>query len=131
MVCARVIGNDVTVTVAGASGNFELNVMKPLLAFVALESTNLLADAMTSFAKRCVDGIEARPQQIRAHLDRSLMLVTALAPSLGYDKAAAIAKRAEHDGTSIKQAAIALGALDVVDEATLDRLLDPSSMIPR
>jgi fumarate hydratase class II len=131
MVCARVIGNDVTMGIAGSSGNFELNVMKPLLAFTAIESTNLLADAMDSFAKRCIDGIEARPAQIRAHLDKSLMLVTALAPKLGYDKAAAIAKKAEHDNTSIKEAAIALGALDVVDEATLDRLLDPSSMIPR
>ncbi|MDC8757442.1 class II fumarate hydratase [Janthinobacterium fluminis] len=109
MLCCQVFGNDVAVTVGGASGNFELNVFKPLIAHNFLQSARLLADGMRSFDAHCAHGIEANRARIAELMERSLMLVTALAPHIGYDRAAQIAKRAQQDGTTLKEAALALG----------------------
>jgi fumarate hydratase, class II len=109
MVAAQVYGNDTAVAIGAASGNFELNVFKPLIVHNVLRSIRLLADAMTSFERHCVAGIEPNRARIEELLERSLMLVTALAPHIGYEKAAAIAHRAHHDGTSLREAALALG----------------------
>jgi fumarate hydratase class II len=105
MLCCQVFGNDVAITIAGASGNFELNVFKPLIAHNFLQSIRLLADGMTSFDQYCVKGVEADQSRIKEMLERSLMLVTALTPHIGYDNAAKIAKLAHQKGTSLKQAA--------------------------
>ncbi len=125
MVCAQVFGNDVAVTVGGASGNFELNVYKPLIISNVLRSVRLLSDAAASFEEHCARGIEPDRQRIREHLGRSLMLVTALAPTLGYDKAAEIAKKAHKDGTTLKEAALELGHL--TDEE-FDQAVQPEKM---
>lgn len=109
MLCAQVMGNDVAINIGGASGNFELNVFKPLLAHNFLQSCRLLADGMQSFARHCVQGITPNRARIMQLLDQSLMLVTALAPHIGYDKAAQIAKKAHADGSTLKAAALALG----------------------
>jgi fumarate hydratase class II len=111
MVCAEVMGNDVAVSIGGASGNFELNVFKPLIIHNVLRSLRLLADAMINFDRFCAVGIEPAHDRIRENLERSLMLVTALNPHIGYDKAAKIAKTAYQNGTTLKQAAIELGYL--------------------
>ncbi|MGD2064671.1 MAG: class II fumarate hydratase [Nitrospirota bacterium] len=111
MVCCQVMGNDTAVNVAGASGNFELNVYKPVLIHNLLQSIRLLADACESFTDHCVVGIEPNHERIEELLNRSLMLVTALNPHVGYDNAAKIAKKAHADGTSLKEAALALGLL--------------------
>ena len=111
MVCAQVIGNDVSVNIGGASGNFELNVFKPLIIHNVLQSVRLLADACGAFREHCAEGIEPNQARIDAHLTNSLMLVTALNPHIGYDNAAKVAKKAHHDGTSLKEAAIELGLL--------------------
>ncbi len=125
MICAQVFGNDVAVNFGGATGNFELNVNKPLIAANALASARLLADGIRCFEEHCARGIEPREERIAELLDRSLMLVTALAPHIGYDKAAAIAHKAHHEGTTLKQAALALGHV-TADE--FDRLVDPAAM---
>ncbi|HKD17732.1 MAG TPA: class II fumarate hydratase [Thermoanaerobaculia bacterium] len=125
MVCAQVFGNDVAVTVGGASGNFELNVYKPLIISNYLRSVHLLADACESFEEFCARGIEPDRKRIREHLGRSLMLVTALAPTLGYDKAAEIAKKAHKEGMTLKEAALELGHL--TDEE-FDRAVQPEKM---
>ena len=109
MLCCQVFGNDVAITVGGASGNFELNVFKPLIAHNFLQSARLLGDGMQSFEHHCVRGIEPNRERIAELMERSLMLVTALAPHIGYDRAAQIAKRAQHEGTTLKEAALALG----------------------
>ncbi|HSD38472.1 MAG TPA: class II fumarate hydratase [Rhodocyclaceae bacterium] len=109
MLCCQVFGNDVAITMGGASGNFELNVFKPLIAHNFLQSVRLLADGMLSFEAHCVRGIEADEVRIADLLARSLMLVTALAPHIGYDKAAQIAKHAHHSGSTLQEAALALG----------------------
>ncbi|MDP3537650.1 MAG: class II fumarate hydratase [Azonexus sp.] len=109
MLCCQVIGNDVAITIGGASGNFELNVFKPLIAHNFLQSVRLLADGMDSFERHCGRGITANRARIGKLMERSLMLVTALTPHIGYDKAAEIAKLASHDGTTLQQAAQALG----------------------
>jgi fumarate hydratase, class II len=109
MVAAQVMGNDVAVGIGAANGNFELNVYKPLIIHNVLRSVRLLADGMTSFTRHCVTGIEPNRARMEELLARSLMLVTALAPHIGYEKAAAIAHRAHHDGTSLREAALALG----------------------
>jgi fumarate hydratase, class II len=109
MLCAQVLGNDVAVNVGGALGNFELNVFKPLLIQNFLQSARLLADGARSFEEHCARGIEPNEARIRELVERSLMLVTALAPRIGYDKAAEIAKRAHRDGTTLRAAALALG----------------------
>ena len=124
MVCAQVLGNDVALAIAGASGNFELNVYKPLIAHVALQSIRLLADACTSFDEHCARGLEPNRDEISRKLHGSLMLVTALAPHVGYDTAAKIAKQAHYDGSTLKAAAIALG----VRAEDFDRWVVPEAM---
>ncbi|MCG3133320.1 MAG: Fumarate hydratase class II [Planctomycetes bacterium] len=111
MVCAQVAGNSVAVQIGAMSGNFELNVFKPLIVHNVLQSMRLLADACDSFREHCVDGIEANEDRIAENLRRSLMLVTALNPHIGYDKAAQIAKKAHKEGTTLEEAALALGHL--------------------
>jgi len=111
MVAAQVMGNDVAVGIGGASGNFELNVFKPLIIHNVLQSIRLLGDACTNFNAYCAAGIEANRARIKENLDRSLMLVTALNPHIGYDNSAKIAKKAHKEGTTLKQAALALGLL--------------------
>lgn len=111
MLCAQVIGNDVAVTVGGASGNFELNVYKPLIAGAVLQSVRLLADGMRSFDTHCVAGIEARRERIETLMQQSLMMVTALVPHIGYDRAAKIAARAHREGLTLREAALASGDL--------------------
>ncbi len=126
MVCAQVMGNHAAITFAGSQGHFELNVFKPMLAYDMLQSIRLLADACASFTENCVRGIEANTARIHELMERSLMLVTALAPEIGYDKAAEVAKKAHKDGTTLKEAALALG---YVDEATFDAVVRPDLMI--
>jgi fumarate hydratase class II len=126
MVCARVLGNDVTVNVAGASGHLELNAFKPVIVAAVLESARLLGDACVSFATYCSDGLRANEKAIGAHLARSLMLVTALNPHIGYSKAAEIAKKAHADGTTLRDAALALGH---VTGEQFDAWVKPEAMI--
>ncbi|ALR21642.1 class II fumarate hydratase [Sphingobium baderi] len=126
MVAAQVIGNHQAVTVGGLQGHLELNVFKPLIGAAVLRSIHLLAVGMDSFAERCVEGLEANAKRIAELVDRSLMLVTALAPEIGYDNAAKIAKHAHVEGLTLKQAGLALG---LVDEATFDRLVRPENMV--
>ena len=109
MLCCQVFGNDVAINFGGASGNFELNVFKPLIAHNFLQSVRLLGDGMASFEEHCVRGITANRARIEELMERSLMLVTALTPHIGYDRAAEIAKRAHHEGSTLKQAAVTLG----------------------
>jgi fumarate hydratase class II len=126
MVAAQVIGNHAAVTVGGMQGHLELNVFKPMIGAAVLRSIDLLAVGMTSFAERCVDGLEADERRIAELVDRSLMLVTALAPEIGYDNAAKIAKHAHAHGLTLKAAGLALG---LVDAATFDRLVRPETMV--
>ena len=126
MVCCQVMANDVAIGIGGASGNFELNVFKPLIAHNFLQSLRLLADAMSSFEAHCVRGIVANHGRIAELLERSLMLVTALTPHIGYDRAAEIAKRAHHDGSTLRAAALALGHLT---GAEFDRWVRPADMV--
>jgi fumarate hydratase class II len=126
MVCAQVLGNDVAIGIGGASGNFELNVYKPLICHNLLQSVRLLAEACASFREHCVAGIEPARARIREHVENSLMLVTALAPHIGYDKAAAIAKRAHEAGTTLKEAALALGHVTAEE---FDRIVRPEQMV--
>ena len=125
MVCVRVFGNQTTITVAGSQGHFELNVYKPVLAYCMLQSIRLLADAASSFTDNCVIGIKANESRIAELMQRSLMLVTALAPSIGYDKAAQVAKAAHANGTTLRQEAVRLG---FVTGAEFDRLVRPEQM---
>ena len=126
MLAAQVMGNDVAIGIGGASGNFELNVYKPLIAHNFLQSVRLLADGMASFEKHCVRGIEARRERIAELVDQSLMLVTALTPHIGYDRAARIARQAHADGSSLRAAALALG---YVDAEQFDRWVVPAQMV--
>lgn len=126
MVCAQVLGNDVAVNVGGATGHFELNVFKPVIVFNCLNSIRLIADACESFTDHCVDGITANTQQIKKHLDNSLMLVTALNPHIGYDNAAKIAKTAHKNGTTLKEEAVRLGLLTA---EKFDQVVRPETMI--
>lgn len=126
MVCAQVIGNDMAVAVGGATGHFELNVFKPVIVFNVLNSVRLLADACESFTENCVAGIEANRDQIKKHLDNSLMLVTALNPHIGYDNAAKIAKTAHKNGTTLKEEAAKLGLLT---PEQFDKVVRPEEMI--
>jgi fumarate hydratase class II len=126
MVAAQVIANDVAINIGGAGGNFELNVFKPLIAHNFLQSVRLLADGMASFDHHCARGIEPNRTRIEELLQRSLMLVTALAPHIGYDKAAAIAKHAHHDGLSLREAALASGH---VSDAQFDQWVRPQDML--
>jgi fumarate hydratase class II len=126
MLAAQVLGNDVAVNIGGASGNFELNVYRPLIVHNVLQSIRLLADGMNSFEEHCARGIEPNQARIDELLERSLMLVTALNPHIGYDKAASIAKKAHHEGTTLKHAALALGH---VTEAEFDAWVKPEKMV--
>jgi fumarate hydratase class II len=126
MVCAQVFGNHTTVTFAGSQGHFELNVFRPVMAYNFLQSVRLLADAANSFADNCVVGIEPRRDNIKAGLERSLMLVTALAPKIGYDTAAKIAKTAHKNGTTLRDEAVGGG---YVTEAEFQELVDPKKML--
>jgi fumarate hydratase class II len=126
MVCVQVLGNDVAVAFAGSQGNFELNVFKPVMVRNVLHSVGILADACRTFREFCVEGLEANRERISELVDRSLMLVTALSPKLGYDKAAEIAKKAHHEGTTLKEATLALGYLT---EPEYDELVRPERMV--
>jgi len=126
MVAAQVIGNHQAVTVGGLQGHLELNVFKPMIGAAVLRSAHLLAVGMDSFARRCVEGLEPDHARIADLVDRSLMLVTALAPEIGYDNAARIAKHAHEQGQTLREAAL---ALDLVDTATFDRLVRPQDMV--
>ena len=126
MVCTQVMGNDVTITVAGASGNFELNVYRPVIAYNIIQSIRLLTDACDSFRVHCVDGIEANEERIRSNLYNSLMLVTTLNPHIGYDKAAEVAKKAYKDNLSLREAIIDLGYMSGEE---FDQLVQPEKMI--
>ena len=126
MLCAQVFGNDVAINFGGASGNFELNVFKPVIAHNFLQSVRLLADGMKSFEEHCVRGITVNRERITELMERSLMLVTALAPHIGYERAAEIAKRAHHEGSTLKQAALTLG---YVTAEQFDLWVRPEKMI--
>ena len=126
MVTVQVFGNDTAVKVAGSQGNFELNVFNPVMIRNLLHSTVLLADACRNFREFCVEGLEADRERIDELVHRSLMLVTALTPKIGYDKAAEIAKKAHHEGTTLKEAALALGYLS---EAEYDEMVVPENMV--
>jgi fumarate hydratase class II len=126
MVCCKVIGNQTTIAVAGSQGHFELNVYKPVMAFAFLQSVRLLADAARSFTDNCVVGIEADEKRIAELLERSLMLVTALAPKIGYDNAAKIAKMAHAKGTTLREEAVGGG---FVTDAEFDALVRPEKMV--
>ena len=126
MVCAQVIGSDTTVAIAGASGNFELNVFMPVIAFNALQSIRLLADACDSFNENCVVGIEPNREKIQEYLNDSLMLVTALNPYIGYDNAALVAKTAHQEGKTLRQTVV---ELNLLSEEEFDRVVVPSQMI--
>ena len=128
MIAAQVMGNDVAVGIGGASGNFELNVYKPLIIHNVLQSVRLLTDGMKSFDEHCARGIEPDRERIAELLDRSLMLVTALNPYIGYDKSAEIAKKAHREGTTLKAAALALG---YVAEYEFDAWVRPETMVGR
>ncbi|MBL8956875.1 MAG: class II fumarate hydratase [Myxococcaceae bacterium] len=126
MACAQVMGNDVAISLGGASGNFELNVFKPLMVHNFLQTCRLLADGMSSFREHCIEGLEANRERIRENLERSLMLVTALNPHIGYDNAAKIAKTAHREGSTLKEAAAKLGLVRPDD---FDRWVRPEDMV--
>ncbi len=126
MVCAQVIGNDVSVTIGGMNGHFELNVFKPMMAFNLLMSTRLMGDACTSFNDNCAIGIEPNHARIKQNLDNSLMLVTALNTKIGYEAAAKISKTAHNNGTTLKEESVNLGYLTAEE---FDQWVDPSKMI--
>ena len=126
MVCTQVMGNNTTMTVAGSQGHFELNVYKPVMAYNMIQSVRLISDACKSFTDKCVVGIEAREDNIADLMNRSLMLVTALNPHIGYDNATKIAKQAHKEGTTLKEAAI---ALDLLTAEQFDEWVVPANMI--
>jgi fumarate hydratase class II len=126
MVAAQVIGNHQAVTVGGMQGHLELNVFKPLIGANVLRSIELLSIGMDTFAKNCVDGLEPDRARIAGLMENSLMLVTSLAPVIGYDNAAKIAKQAHSQGTTLREAALASG---LVDEATFDTPVRPQDMV--
>jgi fumarate hydratase, class II len=126
MVCAKVIGNHTGITVAGSHGHFELNVFKPMIAHNIMQSIDLIADSTKNFAIYCVRGIKANKKKIKEHLDNSLMLVTALAPHIGYDNAAKIAKTALKNGTTLKYETLKTG---LVDKKNYEKIVDPKKMI--
>jgi fumarate hydratase class II len=125
MVCVQTIGNGTIVAFADSQGHLELNAMKPLIINATLQSIGLIADAVDSFVTRCVVGVEPDHARIDELMRRSLMLTTALTPAIGYDRAAAIAKAAHHNGTTLREEALKAG----VDEATFDRLVRPEAMV--
>ena len=126
MVCAQVIGNDVAVSVGGMQGQFELNVFKPVIAANVLQSAHLLGDACVSFNDHCAEGLLPNKPVLQQHLENSLMLDTALNTHIGYYKSAEIAKKAHTEGTTLKQAALALGYVSAED---FDKWVDPAKMV--
>mgnify|MGYP005620584375 CR=1 FL=1 len=126
MVCVKVIGNHNGITMAGSHGHFELNVFKPLIAHNILQSIDLIADSTKNFATYCIKGIKANKKKIQEHLDNSLMLVTALAPKIGYDKASEIAKKALKNNTTLKDEIIKSG---LMNENEYHKIVDPRKMI--
>ena len=126
MVCAQVIGNCTTVDIGGLNGHFQLNAFKPVIVHNIIQSINLLSDAIDSFNKNCLKGIRPNKKNIASHLGNSLMLVTALNKSIGYDNAAKIAKKAFKDGISLKEAAL---KLKLVNDVDFDKIVDPKKMI--
>lgn len=126
MVCAQVMGNHVVVTVGGAQGHFELNVFKPLMVANLLQSARLIGDASKCFTENCVDGLTVNIDRVEELMNASLMLVTALNPHIGYDKASEIAKKAHKEGTTLKEAAVASGYLTAEQ---FDQWIVPSEMI--
>lgn len=126
MVAAQVMGNDVAVNIGGASGHFELNVFKPVMIYNLLQSIRLIADACVSFNNNCAVGIEPNSEAIKENLNNSLMLVTALNLHIGYDNATRVAKKAYNEGTTLKEAAVALGLLT---EKEFDQKVRPQNMI--
>jgi fumarate hydratase class II len=126
MVCAQVVGNDAAITIGGMNGHFQLNVFKPVMIYNFLQAANNLADACAGFAEHCVAGIEPNLPVIQKNLNNSLMLVTALNPHVGYDNAARIAKKAHEEGSTLKEAALALG---LVSSDDFDTWVDPSKMV--
>ena len=125
-VCLHIFGNNTAISIAGSQGHFQLNVFNPMMAFNFLQSVKLMTDAAISFEKNCLDGLEARHENIKLNLERSLMLVTALAPKIGYDKAAELAKLAHKNNTTLKEEALKSG---YVNEVEFDSLVDPKKMI--
>ena len=125
-VCLHIFGNNTAISIAGSQGHFQLNVFNPMMAFNFLQSVKLMTDATISFEKNCLDGLEARHENIKLNLERSLMLVTALAPKIGYDKAAELAKLAHKNNTTLKEEALKSG---YVNEVEFDSLVDPKKMI--
>ena len=121
MVCTQVIGHDTTITWAGANGNFELNVMMPVMAYNLLQSIDLLAAAAAVFAEKCVDGIAARREACAAFIERSLALVTGLVPRIGYDRAAAVAKKAYDSGRTVREV---LTEDRILPKEEIDKLLN-------
>ncbi len=126
MLCCQVMGNDAGIGIAGSQGNFELNVYKPMMTFAALQSIRLLADGTRSFRVNCAEGIEPKRDRIDELLHKSLMLVTALNPHIGYDNAAKVAKKAYLDGTTLKEAITELGLMEA---DKFDELVKPEMMI--
>ena len=126
MVCTKVIGNHSGITIAGSHGHFELNVFKPLIAHNIIQSLTLLSDSSKNFANFCVTGIKANKKRINELLDKSLMLVTALTPKIGYDNAAKIAKKALKNNTSLKHETL---KTKLINETEYDKLVDPKKMI--
>ncbi len=126
MVCCQIVGNHMAITMGGSQGHFELNVFKPLIAYNLLQSIRLLADASVSLTDNCIKGIEPNAGRIADLMERSLMLVTALAPKIGYDRATEIAKYAHKNGTTLKQEALRLG---YVSEAEFDAIVRPDAMV--
>ena len=124
-VCIQIFGNNAAITFAGSQGHFELNVFNPVMAYNFLQSVQLMSDASMSFSDNCVSGIVAREDNIKANLDRSLMLVTALAPKFGYDKAAKIAKTAHKNGTTLREEALKEG----ISAADFDAIVKPENML--
>ncbi|MEO6835564.1 MAG: lyase family protein, partial [Candidatus Tumulicola sp.] len=125
MVCVQVYGNDLAISFGASQGNFELNVFNPVMIYNFLHSTTLLRDACTMFREHAIEGLQANEEQIKRYLDRSLMVVTALSPHIGYDKAAEIAKHAHHHKTTLREAALSLGH---VTEEEYDRIVVPKEM---
>ena len=126
MVCVKVIGNHNGITMAGSHGHFELNVFKPLIIHNILQSIEIMSDSAKTFSTYCVKGIKADKKRIKYLLDNSLMLVTALAPKIGYDKAASIAKTAHKKGTTLKEEVIKAG---LINEKEYDKIMSPKEMI--
>ncbi len=126
MVYAQIIGNDNTISYSGANGNFQLNTYRPIIAFAIHESISLLTEVAESFSKNAVDGLEANEKKIKENLNKSLMLVTALAPEIGYEKSAEIAKKALKDNITLKESANSLGYLS---EQDFDNLVKPEEMV--